>query len=121
MAEWSPWIEPGKTRRYTGPKQGVGSRMEWTTVDGRSQGGSKEIVASVANRKIETSVELGAADATASLKLDPMGGGTRVTWELLAEVGDTPTDRYRALMLRRRVAARYEEGLQRLKALIEAE
>jgi hypothetical protein len=121
MAEWSPWIDPGTARSYTGPKRGVGGRMQWTTADGRARSGSQEIVASVANREVETSLELGAGEATAWLKLEPADGGTRVTWGLLAEMGDTPTRRYRGLLLSRRVAARYEEGLRRLKALIEAE
>ena len=120
-AEWSPWIDRAMTQTYAGPKRGVGSRMQWTSNGRRLRSGSQEIIASIPNRRVETSLDLRTGTATGWLDLAPTDGRTRVTWGLLADVGDTPPGRYRGLVLDRRVGADYEKGLRRLKALVEAE
>jgi uncharacterized protein YndB with AHSA1/START domain len=121
-AEWSPWagLDPTMQATWAGPEQGVGNRMEWSGSD--IGAGSQEIIASVPNRRVETALDFGGMGiATAWQVLRPEDAGTRVTWGLLVDMGNTPHGRYMGLMMDRWVGADYDAGLARLKALVEAE
>jgi polyketide cyclase/dehydrase/lipid transport protein len=122
-AEWASWLEfdPTMQRSYAGPRQGVGSRVAWTSSDRSLGSGRQEIVASVPNWHVETVLELGTRTANSWYDLAPTDGGTRVTWGLRVDMGMSPAGRYLGLRLKRRIVAHYEKGLLRLKQLIEAE
>jgi len=123
-AEWSPWValDPNIVQRFSGPRAGVGNRMEWSSEDPRVGAGSQEITRSVPDQRVETELDFGdMGTATAWIALAPQGTDTQVTWGLIADMGNTPIGRYVGLMMDRWVGADYEKGLTRLKSIVEAE
>lgn len=121
-AEWSPWlgIDPDVQTRFSGPPEGVGNRMEWTSDNDQVGDGSQEISESVADSRVVSLLDFGAmGTATAWFDLQPEGGATRVTWGLDADMGAGPVGRWMGLMMDGWVGADYERGLSNLKALVE--
>jgi hypothetical protein len=122
FSEWSPWndYDPEMEQRFSGPREGVGNRMEWASEDERVGIGSQVITLSEPNSKVETAVDFGGVGpARAAVSLQPVQAGTRVTWGLVADMGGSPVGRYMGLMMDRWVGADYERGLARLKATVE--
>ncbi|MCP5231055.1 MAG: SRPBCC family protein [Zoogloeaceae bacterium] len=120
---WSPWsrIDPDTHYEFTGPEQGVGSRMTWRSEHAEVGGGWQEIVASRANEYVETRLDFGAqGDGVASFTLGPDGAGTRLTWDFRTEFGWDLFGRWFGLMLDRFLGPSYERGLTELKARVEA-
>ena len=119
--EWSPWAarDPETHYVYTGPRQGKGAVMEWDSNEfGR---GRQEIVASVENKSVTVSLDFGAqGEATARYTLSPAGAGTKVTWGFESDVGNNPLSRWMGLLFERWIGGDYEEGLARLKKVVEA-
>jgi hypothetical protein len=122
-AEWSPWtgLDPSVEVTYAGPDRGVGNRMTWSSDDPAVGNGSQEIMVSIPDERIETALDFGALGmATAWQVLQPEGDGTRVTWGLQADTGNSPLGRYMGLMMDRWVGSDFETGLANLKTLVEA-
>ncbi|QQQ00228.1 SRPBCC family protein [Lysobacter enzymogenes] len=116
--EWSPWyaMEPEAKYSYSGPESGVGARMAW---DGETVGrGSQQIEAS-APQKIVLALEFDGSRATASYALAAEGDGTRVTWALDSDHGYNPIARWFGLLMEKMVGKDYEQGLARLKQVLE--
>lgn len=122
FAEWSPWqeMDPDMQQSFSGPEEGVGNRMEWTSDDPSIGSGSQEITLSIPGKRVETALDFGGmGTAKAWHELEPAGDGTEVIWGLLADMGTGPVGRYMGLMMDRWVGADYERGLSRLKAQVE--
>jgi uncharacterized membrane protein len=120
--EWSPWAarDPNARRTFSGPAEGRGARMEWESDEPSVGSGSMQIRESLTNRRVELAIVLeGADEATAYYDLVPSGSGSRVTWGYHAAIGNNPLKRWRGLMLDRWVGSEFEDGLARLKALVE--
>ncbi len=120
---WSPWsaIDPETVYEFSGPEQGVGSRMNWYSGNQQVGQGSQEITQSVPDREVETQLEFGdKGNGTATFLLEPEGKGTRVRWQFSTEFGWDLFGRYVGLMLDNMIGAQYDKGLQDLKARIEA-
>lgn len=120
--DWSPWagLDPAAEYRYEGPETGVGASMHWTG-DESVGTGSQVIVTSEPYSLIETELDFGAqGTARAAWHLEPIDGGTRVTWAMDAEFGWDLVGRYFGLMLDRWVGGDYEKGLAKLKSLAES-
>lgn len=123
VAEWSPWtgVDPKVDKTYAGPDSGVGNSMRWSSDDPGIGSGSHRIVASVPNRRVESALDLDfLGSVTEWQDLAPEGDGTRVTWGMRADLGNSPIGRYRGLLLRRSTSADFDRGLARLKAVAEA-
>lgn len=123
VADWSPWvgIDPAMKMTYAGPEQGVGNRMTWSSENRRIGSGSEVIIASIPDERVETAIEFpDMGMATAWQALVPEDDGTRVTWGMLADTGNSPVGRYLGLMMDRRVGPDFEKGLAALKVLVEA-
>lgn len=123
-ARWSPWITGDAAIKlsYAGPPEGVGNRMVWSSGNPEVGNGSQEIIVSLTNQRVESALDvggMGVATAWQALRLEK--NGTRVTWGLLADTGNSPLRRYRGFLASRRVGAEVDAGLARLKALTEAE
>ncbi len=120
--EWSPWLalDPDTKLTYSGPEEGVGNRLEWSS-DHESVGtGSQEITASVPDKRVETALDFGPmGTADAYFNLEEKGDGTEVTWGLVSNLGNNPIARWMGLMLDRWVGADYEKGLANLAAVAE--
>ncbi len=121
-AEWSPWMDrdPEMKTIYSGADQGVGAKLEWTSDHPQVGNGSQEIMASVANEKVETALDFGEmGTAKASFLLAGAEGATEVTWTLVTDMGTNPVGRWMGLMMDQWVGADYEMGLSNLKTLVE--
>jgi uncharacterized protein YndB with AHSA1/START domain len=121
--EWSPWAarDPEMHYVFAGPVEGKGAQMEWDSSDFGT--GEMEILESQPNKSVEVSLDFGdRGGAVSSYQLSPSGAGTKVTWGFRSDVGNNPIERWLALIwLGRRVGDDYEQGLARLKKLVEAE
>ena len=121
--KWSPWagLDPDAKTTYEGPEFGVGAKMRWAGNDAVGTG-SQEIVESRPYSHIK--LRLGFGDApgafTSTYALQPAAGGMQVTWTLDADYGGSIIGRWFGLLTERMVGPDYEEGLRRLKALVEA-
>ncbi len=119
--EWSPWFEadPQARYRFAGPGSGVGASMHW---QGEQSGrGSQRIIESLPNSKIVNELDFDGSRAFATFTLRPDGQGTQVTWAFDSAHGNNLLARWFGLLLDRLVGADYEQGLARLKTLLEAE
>lgn len=121
-AEWSPWlgIDPEVQTVYSGPEEGVGNRLDWTSDHPQVGNGRQEITVSTPDARVESALDFGdMGTATAWFDLTPEGDATRVTWGLDADMGAGPVGRWMGLMMDTWVGADYETGLQNLKDLVE--
>lgn len=122
-AEWSPWlgIDPEMKATYSGPDEGVGAKLAWSSEHPNVGNGAQEIVASVPGERVETALDFGEmGTAKALFVLSEAGAGTDVTWSLVADMGNNPVGRWMGLAMDGMVGADYEKGLNSLKALVEA-
>ena len=120
---WSPWLDrdPDIQLAYEGPDEGVGSKLTWASDHPQVGSGTNTITASVPNRRVETALDFGSmGTADAWVDLAPSGGGTEVKWGFTTDLGLNPVARWTGLMMDSWVGADYEDGLGRLKALVEA-
>ena len=120
--EWSPWaaIDPNTQFVFSGPDQGVGAKMRWTSENPNVGSGSLEIVESVRDKLVRTGLDFGdQGEATASFKLEPKRDGTQVVWSFESDLGNNPIMRWMGLLFDRWIGAEYEKGLLRLKAVAE--
>lgn len=122
FSEWSPWadVDPETVYTFTGPIDGVGQTLNWASDDKRVGAGSMSITAIEPDTRVDmevTFVEEGTALAT--VLLEPVGGGTKVTWGLDTDLGFNPIARYFGMMMDGMVGPDYEKGLAHLKAAAE--
>lgn len=119
---WSPWLsrDPNAVLVYEGPDEGVGSKLTWTSEHPQVGSGTNIITASEPDRRVESALDFGSmGTADAWFTLDPAGGSTEVTWGFVTDLGMNPMARWMGLMMDSWVGADYEDGLNRLKALVE--
>ena len=121
--EWSPWVgrDPEAKYVFSGPDEGKGAQMEWSSTHPGVGSGVQEIIESEPNSFVRVSLDFGdMGKGNASFQLKPSGAGTRVVWEFDTDVGNNPLQRWMGLMFDRWIGADYEEGLVRLKKVVEA-
>ena len=119
--EWSPWLalDPDTVLSYSGPEEGVGNRLEWSSENESVGQGTQEITLSVPHERVETALDFGSmGTAKAYFDLAADGAETRVTWGLVSDLGHNPVARWMGLMLDSWVGADYERGLGNLKAVV---
>lgn len=117
--EWSPWyaLEPDAKYRYSGPESGVGAGMAW---EGKQVGrGSQRIAESVPPSRIAVALDFDGSQARATYTLAAEGEGTRVTWALDSDHGYNLMARWIGLLMEKMVGKDYEQGLARLKQVLE--
>jgi carbon monoxide dehydrogenase subunit G len=118
---WSPWAarDPEAHYVFEGAARGKGARMDWNSE--KVGLGTMEIVESEPNRSVTVHLDFGLqGKAEATYRLTPSGAGTKVTWGFETAVGNNPLRRWMGLMFDRWIGADYEEGLERLKKLVES-
>jgi len=122
--EWSPWfeIDPATRFSYSGPDQGVGARLEWSSQSAELGSGAQEIVESEPVTRVRTRLEFEDESAAFSeLRLTPDASATQVTWGFDIDFGFNLPGRYFGLFLDRVLVPYYEKGLANLKVVAEAE
>ena len=118
---WSPFEkDPNMKRTHSGAPQGKGAVYEW---DGdRKVGSGRLAIADSTPSNITMILDMFKpfkAHNTVNFLLEPQGGGTRVTWAMR---GQQP---YMAKLMStfidcdKMVGGQFEEGLAKLKALVE--
>ncbi|MCB1635223.1 MAG: SRPBCC family protein [Xanthomonadales bacterium] len=119
--EWSPWYgrDPAATYDFSGPAWGSGASMRWQGNEQVGEG-SYTIVATEAFERIDVSLDFGPQGiADTWYTLTPVGDGTRVNWGFRTDLGLNPAGRYFGLLMDRFVGNDYEQGLAKLKTLVE--
>ena len=117
---WSPWVarDPTIENRYRGPESGVGASLSWTSEG--SGDGTQTITKSERPSRIETQLDFGEmGQPTADWRFEPSGKGTKVTWGL-SGTANGALGGYFASMMDGMLSADYEDGLARLKQVVEA-
>jgi hypothetical protein len=117
---WSPWLarDPSIENTYSGPVAGVGAKVTWTSE--KSGDGTQMITFSHRPKRIETALDFGdMGQPKAYWTFEPSGEGAKVTWGLTGTTSG-PLGGYFAKMMDGWVGADYEDGLTRLKKVIEA-
>jgi hypothetical protein len=123
FADWSPWAvrDPQLAVSYSGPQEGKGAKIQWTSKVPSIGTGTMEITESDPSRSIELLVNYNGVEGTGSYRLVPDGSGSKVTWNFGYDSGTSPLKRWKALMLDGLVGADYSAGLERLEKKIESE
>ena len=122
--KWSPWLlhDPETKLTYSGPEAGVGNTLYWSSDHEQVGTGTQEIVESVENQSVKTSLDFGPmGTASASFVLQPEGDQTQITWEFASNLGMNPMMRWMGLMMDNWVGGDYERGLENLKELVEGQ
>ena len=117
---WSPWIarDPSIQNTYAGPASGVGATVTWTSES--SGDGTQTITLSERPTRIETALDFGEmGQPKADWTFEPVVEGTKVTWGLTGEAKG-PLGGYFAAMMDGMLGADYEDGLARLKNVVES-
>ncbi|WP_299584442.1 SRPBCC family protein [uncultured Microbulbifer sp.] len=120
---WSPWrnIDPAMEYKYSGPEAGVGASMSWHGENSKEGGGTQTITASTPNSLVQTDLDFGdGSEATAEFKLQEQNGGTQVSWSFNTDTGGGPRERWMGLAIKKMVGESYEQGLTKLKQLMES-
>ncbi|MFQ5625611.1 MAG: SRPBCC family protein [Methyloligellaceae bacterium] len=121
--EWSPWAarDPETKYVFSGPEEGEGARMEWSSNNPEVGSGAQEIIESQPNALVRVNLNFGdMGKAKAAYQLKPSGAGTRIVWVFDTNVGNNPVQRWMGLMFDRWVGQDYEAGLERLKKRVES-
>jgi uncharacterized protein YndB with AHSA1/START domain len=107
--EWTPW--PEIEFRYDGPAEGAGATRSWDAP--RIGAGSFTITAAERPSQVDYQVALeGEAHATrGSFRMQPVGGGTQVTWREEGDFGSNPLMGWAARSMRRRHGGELEARL----------
>ncbi|MGC2411017.1 MAG: SRPBCC family protein [Methyloceanibacter sp.] len=121
--DWSPWAARDAQLQvsFSGPEEGKGAKIEWTSGQRSVGQGSMEITGSDPNRHIDLAVNFDGLDGTSYYDVAPSGSGSKVTWGFGYDTGTSPLKRWKGLLLDRFVGAEYRDGLAKLKERIESE
>jgi uncharacterized protein YndB with AHSA1/START domain len=120
--KWSPWANaaPDMKVSFSGPNQGVGQVMKWSSSDSSVGTGTQTIVESHQDERVVSDLDFGQmGTAQATFELTPEGDGTKVVWQLYSELGLNPLARWMGPVIKSGVAQKYEEGLVNLKRVAE--
>lgn len=122
FTDWSPWAkyDPNMQNTFSGPDEGTGAKMEWSSDDASLGKGSMEIVGTAEDR-IDIALEFDDMAAQSYWEFAEIETGTRVTWGVDTDMGAGPVGRWMGLMMDNWIGPDYEEGLANLKAFVEAE
>lgn len=122
--EWSPWAarEADVEYSYGGPDAGVGARMDWQSSSSELGSGSVLITESRPPGRVAMRLDLGARGRpTVYFDIEPANDASHVVWGFRATFDDNIIDRYIGLIMNYQVGGDFEQGLERLKANVEAD
>ena len=120
---WQPWHQIDPTTRYVfeGPVTGAGSRMKWYSDHPNVGDGMQEILLSEPYSKVRAALDFGTGGlAYADYLIDATDGGSVLTWTLESDMGGNPLGRYVGLMMDGMIGPAYEQGLGKLKEILES-
>ncbi|MEG3768178.1 SRPBCC family protein [Alteromonas sp. 14N.309.X.WAT.G.H12] len=120
-SQWGVWYmrDPNMEVNFSGPDRAIGMESSWKS---ETQGsGEMRITALKHNRMVVYNLyfpeyEMG---STGSFTLEPVKGGTLVTWQDTGKLGANPFHRYLGLMMDNMIGPDFELGLENLKTVVE--
>jgi hypothetical protein len=122
---WSPWetVDPGMSRRFFGPDNGLGAGYEWSG-NRKAGSGTMQIVESVpASRvgiRLEFTKPFRALNPT-TFTFTPAPGGTEVSWVMTGENKGVAAKLFSLFMnMDKLVGSDFERGLKSLAAAVAA-
>jgi uncharacterized protein YndB with AHSA1/START domain len=118
--QWDPWLAKDQSLRSRHAGQpGVGQVLHWSS--GGQNTGHCEIVESVPAERLVTNITFrdSGSPHRSTFLLTNVGGMTKVVWILEGENGMQPIGNYFGLMMDSFVGNMFEDGLRRLKRLVE--
>ncbi|OED43553.1 hypothetical protein AB833_03560 [Chromatiales bacterium (ex Bugula neritina AB1)] len=121
---WSPWLhhDPHTKNTFNDIPEGVGAVMEWHSDHQKVGSGRMEITDSIPDESIAVALDFGdMGSATAAWNLEPAGDETTATWSMTTDMGADPVGRLFGVMMKKWIAADYDQGLKNLKELVESE
>lgn len=127
-SEWSPWrkLDPNMKQVFDGPEEGVGAKMAWTSANGEVGEGEQWIEESEANKRVKSGLKFGGmeGDFYGEFVLEPVDGGTKVTWHYFGDVGKASASgalfgKFFGMFMDSMLGPQYETGLSDLKTLVE--
>ena len=99
-----------------GPESGVGSGFNFEGKEGK---GSSTIIAMEANRSVTMQIDMGAmGQPVQTLRLEPIGERTQVTWEVAMQFGMNPVKRIFGLFADKIMGDTYQRGLTNLDRVV---
>jgi len=120
--EWAPWAANDENIKmtYSGPAEGNGAKVEWDSEVPAVGDGSIQIVESDPPKNLTLAADVKGIQGTSYFDLVPEGAGSKVTWSFGFESGSSPIKRWKGLMLDGYIGEVYEDGLEKLKKVVEA-
>jgi Polyketide cyclase / dehydrase and lipid transport len=114
---WSPWegLDPDMERSYSGPEAGPGAHYSWSG-NRKAGSGSMTIKASAPNRidLVVDFVKPFKASNPTSFVLEPVDGGTKVTWIMSGEHKGVAALFFRFASMDKMIGPDFEKGLAQL-------
>ena len=121
--DWSPWakLDPAMQKTFSGPATGIGSAYAW---EGNKNvgAGRMEIIELVPDRLLRMKLQFFRpfkADNEAIYTLEPMDGGTRLTWAMTGPLNLMARVMHLLMNMDRMVGGDFEKGLVSLKRVAE--
>lgn len=117
--EWTIWNRENNEKfdfRYEGPEQGAGATQHWTA---RKRKGATTITGGTFNKQIDFTFAFGQGQHRmhGHLALVPRDGGTKVSWHMRGNAGDSPAGRVMAKMMKPYMQKDLQRGLLRLQGI----
>lgn len=125
---WSPWaaIDPSTKYEFEGPESGPGTRMKWESQNDNVGKGEQWIIETQENKYVKNGMKFGdfEGDYTSELILEPVDGGTKVTWTYNGDVSNTGAmdrafGKFFGMFMDSMLGPFYEDGLASLKEVAE--
>lgn len=113
---WSPWPvrDPQMRIGYDGPESGLGAQWSWDSAvlgQGRMRFDDVQMPTRLG---YTVSFDRLRSGARGEFRLEPVAGGTRVTWTLESQVGPNALLRWLSLVVDARLGRDFDQGLERL-------
>ncbi len=115
LSRWDTWTNWGDIESaLSDPPRGVGASRSWD--DPNFGSGSVTITSSSAPTLVRYEVEVeGGASVSGELRIEAIGGVSRVTWREEGDLGRNPLMGYVARSMPRSQGAQLAEGLEKLR------
>lgn len=119
---WNPWmkIDPDAQYTYSDNTVGVGAFYSWTSEHPDVGNGRQDILSSIENERVSTSMGLGenTGTYTADFVLEADGDGTKLTWTFDGKA-DAYGEKFFLSMVENFLGGFYDQGIADLKTYIE--
>ena len=115
LSRWDGWTNWGDIEsELSDPPRSVGASRSWD--DPNFGSGSVTITSSVAPTLVRYEVEIeGGASVSGELRIEALGGASRVTWREEGDLGRNPLMGYVARTMPESQGAQLAEGLEKLR------